>query len=717
MNAPLPVRHNLDSVMWPWDGSQTPLGGAASAILPWTVVPETYRPQGQLDHRALGYVYDDDPPRVDLESPSLVFLDVPEGEQAARAVVLRVTSCHPATFEVSAGPSVTSGAPGSAFTLPPAPVGPPVVTAPLAGSATAHAYVWVLYEGTTDGDTATGEVTVRCVETGEEWTVPITANTKARESAAVVMALDRSASMGFDSGIPGKKRIDVLHFAAPPFVDAIHEGNAMGVVAFDHDADVVTAVLGPLGAPGPFDTQRAQLKSAIASHAHNPLGNTAIGDGLEASHGLLEPLDSTDYPVKATIVLTDGQETASKRIVDVQGILNERVYAIGLGTPDELEPADLMAVANGSGGYMLFTGALDEDALFRLSKFYLQILAGVTNEQIVSDPEGYVGKGQQHTIPFVLNEADRTATVYLLTPAPEVVRVALEAPDGTVIHSGTAATTPGVSFVQGTNLAYYRLVLPVAGSSGEVHGGVWRAHVWLDVKYLDSYLRDLSEAEQKALLLHGARYCLSVHSYSNLRMGATLVQSSYEPGARLLLRSVLTESQLPLAHRSQVTAEVERPDGSTTTVSLAEVEPGIYQASVDALLPGVYRARLLAAGTSLRNRPFTRESLLTGAIWKGGDDPGRKPGEGGEEGGKGDSSLCCLLDCLLKEPSVLRFLDGKGIDAAGLRRCVQRCCEDDRSGGADPAAHGSTAELLAKLGQPSLREAIEALAERLRGAR
>ena len=44
----------------------------------------------------------------------------------------------------------------------------------------------------------------------------------------------------------------------------------------------------------------------------------------------------------------------------------------------------------------------------RLAKYYLQILTGVTNDQVVLDPGGWLPFGGSETIPFYLNEADAT---------------------------------------------------------------------------------------------------------------------------------------------------------------------------------------------------------------------------------------------------------------------------------------------------------------------
>ena len=74
------------------------------------------------------------------------------------------------------------------------------------------------------------------------------------------------------------------------------------------------------------------------------------------------------------------------------------------------------------------TGALSTDDFFVLQKYYLQILAGVTNADIVLDPDGWLASGQKLRIPFRLSETDITADAILLTGSapPDLFRFALE---------------------------------------------------------------------------------------------------------------------------------------------------------------------------------------------------------------------------------------------------------------------------------------------------
>ena len=56
-----PDRHNLDDIMWPWDGTATPDGGPGSAFSPWKEgMKEPYTPRKMLNHHDWGYVYDEE---------------------------------------------------------------------------------------------------------------------------------------------------------------------------------------------------------------------------------------------------------------------------------------------------------------------------------------------------------------------------------------------------------------------------------------------------------------------------------------------------------------------------------------------------------------------------------------------------------------------------------------------------------------------------------
>jgi hypothetical protein len=619
---------------------------------------------------------------VTLDTPSVVFNDVPEGETTARAVVFTVVTCGTATFQIIAGPTVTSG-PGSFGTLPSLTSSLPATSA----LEIRQARLWLSFTGQNDGDLTNGEVTVRLVETGDEFVVPISANTIERPTVGVVLALDQSGSMTFASGLTAfATRGDVLKFAAPVFVNLFQEDNGIGIVAFDHDAynRMNVQTVGPVSA---FDPVRATALGVLAAYAPNPAGNTSIGDALEESQAKLAAGPVYDY--KAIVVFTDGFETAPKYIPDVApGVINERVFAIGLGTADQVKPSALVELTNGTGGYLLLTGAIGPEDLFRLSKYYLQILAGVTNHDIVLDPEGTIRPGQKHRIPFYLNEADIAIDGILLgeTNLP-LFKWVLETPAGDVIDPGVATGIAGGSYVQAQGVSFYRLTLPVPIGAVGARAGKWHAILTVDEVYYKRYLAKLDNYPElyKKVLAHGVQYSLSVHSYSGIRLLGQVTQTSNEPGATLTVRGVLTEYGVPVpGTRATVKAEYTRPDGTGGVLGLVEdgAETGSYVASLLAGQAGVYRFRLLANGKSMRGREFTREHLLTGAVWKGGDQPppSSDPGGGGDGGGKDD--WCQLLECLLSQevirPDMEMRLREFGLDLGALRACIKEWCQQDR---------------------------------------
>src|SRR5262249_17610781 len=218
----------------------------------------------------------------------------------------------------------------------------------------------------------------------------------------------------------------------------------------------------------------------------------------------------------------------------------------------------------------------------------------VSNANLVRDPSGFIGPGTTIRIEFLLNETDIECTVVLNVDIP-VVEMVIETPAGDLITPANAAAL-GVKFVTGTNMSYYRFTLPVAlGAGGGARAGTWHAVLTVNDRGLAGALRELANnpAAIARAGAHGARYSLSVQSYSNLRMTARLDQTGFEPGATIRLRASLTEYGQPVDHRASVSAELRRPDNSTATLLLMEVDPGTFETSLIATMAGIYHFPLL----------------------------------------------------------------------------------------------------------------------------
>jgi hypothetical protein len=540
-----------------------------------------------------------------------------------------------------------------------------------------YARVWISYTGTSDGDVAHGTVRVRCDATGGEWDVAIHANTRARRSVAIMLSLDQSGSMDGPAGDLGTKRIEVLREAALRFVELIPAGNAMGLVRFDHDAYPVGhatfpgLAMTPIASDDMADPGRNAARGAVMAHATNLLGATSIGDGVVMARNVLTTV--AGYDEKAIVVLTDGIENEPASIASVLSFIDNRTFAIGLGSESQVSTAGLMALAGASNGYLLLTGHLTTgtDDYFRLTKYFHQILAGVTRTDIVRDPSGQIGPGVTHRIPFLLTEADIEATAVLLTESP-VISFALETPAGDVLDPGLAGAL-GATFGVGTNMAFYRFGLPLALGAAGAREGAWHALLKVNEKLWKRHIDnpDDKTGRDRGQLAHGVRYNLSIHAYSNIHLRARLDQTGVEPGARLALTAALTEYDVPLAGRSRLVAEIERPDDTRTVAPMPESDPGVFSTDFHTTLPGVYRVLIRAEGRSRRGLRFTREQQLTGAVFRGGDAP--LPTDVDLKGG--NATACDLLHCLLEQAGIRKLLEREQMDPESLRHCLNLFCK------------------------------------------
>lgn len=613
-------------------------------------------------------------PSITLVTPSLNFQDVPQGpggmsRKQALAVVFEVQSTSSAvTFNYKSGPTfvrLVRFTPG------------PVVVGPTSGSAIVPARLWITYETGAVGETVSDSVTIVHVESGKTWTIPITANTVARKTAAAALVLDHSGSMVEDAG-DGISKIQNLRQAASIFVDVMLEGDGASVVRFNQAADLLAGVTTLGSASDPFDPGRTAIKNILNSSQLDPGGTTSIGAGIVAGRTALNA--SSGFAIESLVVLTDGMENTPPMIADVASQINELTYSVGLGTPADISVAALQAISGNHGGYLLITGAITGDNRFLLQKYFLQILAGISNAEIVLDPQGSLVPGQPQTIPFSVTDADAGLDVILLTPYPEYVNFRLRTPSSSrIIDPTTPAAHPYIQFVRSQGVSYYRLSLPAELAPHRLdRGGIWQ--VLLDIGKPTSAGRTVSTQPSRSESFvqekiaeafreqRGLPFSVVIHAYSNLSLRASASQSGYEPGATIQLTATLAESGVPIEKGATVWADVTLPSGHITQVNLSS-DDGVYRGKFVAGETGLYRARVRAAGKTMRGFPFTREQTVTAAVWIGGNNQG---------GGTLGDTLCHLLNCLFGENRVIskpleEVLHRLGVDINGLRRCLAEC--------------------------------------------
>jgi hypothetical protein len=648
------ILHNLQ----PWDGTVE----FGAPIPPWDGSAPTEIEVKNCRHPSVVTppCYDTLPVTITQVAPDpgdpIRFLDVYTGEETARALRLRVRGCQEITCNAS-----VSGDP--AFSV----LAPSVALPEPSAFETNDVLVWVLFEPGAVGSSPSGTLQVDIPETGDSFTVPIVSSVIAKPTVAASLVLDRSGSMDLASGVASQTRMQILKSSAPLFVHLLDDDDGIGIVRFDHDAEPVP----PADAIDVAGSQiagagRNDALTAISAHATNPLGFTAIGDGVEAASTQLAAATGFDHP--ATVVFTDGHETASKYIAEVADLVTSRVFAIGLGTADQLNPTALDDLVNDTGGYLLLTGNAGPDDQILLKKYFAQVLAGVTNSVIVVDPDGFVPSEGEAVVPYELTAADTRSDVIVLSPAADLLTVVLEAPGGDSVDGSS-----GADLVLAREYQTLRLPLPSPAVSGP-SAGTWRAHLKVNRRRLRSWLARLEKekniAELTRFRAHGIPFTLTVQARSSLRLAVAFDRPSRLPGSSATLTATLTESGIPLGKRATVHADVVAPDGSASVKQLAEVEDGVFRATVDTPTSGVYRVLVRAEGWSLRNDRFTRQELRTLAAWSRGDD--RPVPRDDAEG----LDLCGLVTCLLDDKGLVKLARARGIDVQRLRRCVERQCRE-----------------------------------------
>jgi hypothetical protein len=651
----------------------------------------------------LGFVVQQGPDFVDTErcpstfisllTPNLNFRDVPQGPMGmSRKMALAIA------FEVESpgGPVTLEYVSGPAFSRLQRFGGNSVTVGPTAPSTIVTARLWITYETGGVGESISDTVVIGRQGTTQQWTVHITANTVARKKAAAAMILDRSGSMTMDRG-DGTPKIQSLREAASIFVDVMLQDDAVSLVRFNQDAQLLQPVT-PLGSPSdPFDPGRTLIKNTITGPQLDPAGQTSIGDGISSGRTALNA--ATGYDVKSLLVLTDGIENHSLFISDVAPQIDEFTYGIGLGKPENISATALQTISGNHGGYLLVTGPITGDNRFLLQKYFLQILAGISNADVVLDPQGDLSFGTVHRIPFSLSEADAGVDVILLSPYAGRINFRLQTPSSYMLDPANITSHSGAIFVRSNGVNYYRLRLPfeylqnrfdregtwhailqlgktdqpgiVSGTTGlvgSVPAGVF-SNAWLAASNAPFRFVNVAPTRGQAVEATAATgfsipYSLIVHTYSDVRLFATAAQDSFAPGSLITLRGMLTEYGIPIEQGVQMWADVVRPVGTPLHIDLTNKGNGQFEGTFTTGPTGAYSIRIQAAASSRLGWKIRREQTVT-AISRFGGDP---PHDGG------NPALCALLNCLVRSgalnPEFLKRLTGQGIDFERLIACV-----------------------------------------------
>lgn len=659
--------HGLnDTLIFNFPGDSAPWSGTAT-------------PNQLIDSHAMHATsiwYESDPPDLTLESgASIAFGGVPQGMTQYRAAHFRIQTCRQVRFRII-------GAPSGNFGL--TPLGTQFIVEPDLSADLVDGYVWVQFVAsggspqfssmTVEAYLIDGEGYYAATEGGEfslgTYSIDLSASVVPREDNAVVLVLDRSGSMAAPAG-GGNTRSQLLRSAVGVFHTLLRPAEEIGIVSFD---DVTEDLL-------PLTTQAAGLGMTLTGPGLDPRGLTGIGLGIQAGAAMLA---GASHMNRSLLVLTDGNQNVHPFVEELPaGTLTSRTYAIGFGLPGEVSDGVLNTITQNTQGDLIVTGLLaTEQERFLLTKYFVQVLAGVTDANVVLDPAAELLLGSEHTVPFPVTDSDVSIDVILLAPLAALVDVVVKTPGGTEITPALAAAEPNILFHVGAEVAFYRIDLPALPADPEgSHAGTWQIVARIRT---EGELKELLGDRQidvrgiRELLGHGSLpYNCVVHARSNLDFSASVSQTSFVPGSAVALQATLREYGVPFAGSATVSADVKAPDGSTVRIALNAAGAGVYSGAITAARPGIYQVRVRAAGATSYGSAFAREKTLTVSAFAGrtGADPGldRLIDELRER----DGAWCHFLQCVAEAgliPRAERTPGGLGDDPDRLRRCAERLC-------------------------------------------
>lgn len=633
--------------------------------------PVLNRPTDVLDHKALGYMYDIDLPIISTAVTTLNFGMVEEGSTVQMPITFNIESGRNIRFRIDAfGGDPEFGPPAGSPAF--------VNVTHTNGVPQTHNAV-IECRATSSTGTKTGMVTIRAFIVDSDryysnvageyevdtWTINLEANVVMEIKSAIVLVLDKSYSMHLNDGT-SVTRFEMLENAVMGVRDLLSPDDGVGMVFYDTAANPLFGITRK-SAGG-----TAAINAALADPSNNPSGNTAIGKGIiDGADMLTDEINTpgTPYTNFGMLVMTDGEQNVHPYINEapvtaaLTGI-SQDIYAVGLGQQSTVSEAALDDISKA----VLLTGTMTTtDRLFKLTNYFMQILADIKKMDIVVDPIGSLFFGITHHIDFSICEADIQSTVVVLSPLAPFIRVSLIAPNGDEISGTIGNSTHEVN----VNNQIFRVSFPaIPEKPGESHSGNWKVRLQLhsrdEVKKL---YKDWSNYRDLYKYMHqftSVPYSASIYSRSDLNFKCSVEKSSDMVGAEVYLFADLVQYRMPLS--GTVWAEIQWPNGSNKVVSLFEAATGEFSNSFIAERSGIYQIGIKAKGHSQAGIPFTREAWRSISIYK--STPESPTGTGNEN----KEALCNMMRCLMSQDSVLHFLKKHELDPGELKKCLEVHC-------------------------------------------
>jgi hypothetical protein len=471
---------------------------------------------------------------------------------------------------------------------------------------TTAATVWAFFraDATTPLGMASGTIELRFDER-HVVSIPLQAEGVEPTRVAAALVLDCSTSMDLSRG-DRRSRLDGLKDAVNVFVDVARPGTAIAVAPFSTTA---LPALSPqiLGSGDVVDEASGGARRTVRDfmQALTTVDLTSIGAGIVSGQGQVSSAAVAAFEQKALIVVTDGYETAYPYIHDIADTITARMFAIGIGPA--FAPA-LDEIVGATGGFVSIMGSpVSATNRFHLEKYFLQILAGVSADDVMVDPEGELAPGAVHRSPFLVSDADLGLNVIVVSDVAATLSISVKGPTGQLLSLEQLRSSGHCRVTRTARVGHVELPVQFDAGTGPWGPGTWT--IVLENRSpapVGSLTHGHANQASHGLPKQSAAYLAMVTTSSALRLNPSLRRS----GSQLVVEAALSYGGAPILSNPNLFVELTTPWAVTSTLPLAAAGPGLFRASVELARNGSYRAVFRARGNSLRGYPFQRERVV-----------------------------------------------------------------------------------------------------------
>ena len=398
-------------------------------------------------------------------------------------------------------------------------------------------------------------------------------------------------------------------------------------------------------------TANEQAKvDAIKDPPLTPNGWTAIAAGVMTAIPEFAVPRAGAVPAlltKAVIVLTDGmdntafQNPADNKYYSIEGNPARdpanpanfiptlpfvpppgvKIFAVGLGTGQDVDTAQLSALSSGAGGYYGVVDPTQPATTYKLMKFYTQIYMDLVDTSVIKDPRNSILPGQKHVIEFDVLSGDVSAIVVMFDIGGLRLPFWLESPGGEIIDASFVPAGFQLRSGYTETSRFLDFVLP--WGDPKRYAGRWKLVVTHDGRVCRGQpARERDELGFLPLDCSKTRkavdYGFAIGVGSNFRLQAYVTPGPIKVGEPIRLTGLPTEAGLPVTGCT-VTVDAASPSGQTWTgIALADdgahddgdADDGEYaRAFTRTAEAGSYTFTFRATGYTRDGEPVNREAV------------------------------------------------------------------------------------------------------------